>query len=124
MVGEVSAPEELYASADVVILPTRREGLPYVPLEAGAMGVPVIASDIPACREIVVDGLTGKLFAVGDTGELAKAIVEYVDNKEIARAHGKNGRERVCRLFSKTAIMAAWVVWLDRIDRETCPEVI
>jgi glycosyltransferase involved in cell wall biosynthesis len=65
---------EIYAAADVVVLPTHREGFPRSLVEASAMGVPVVATRIRGCREAVVDGETGILVPPGDVDALYHAV--------------------------------------------------
>jgi glycosyltransferase involved in cell wall biosynthesis len=62
------------AAADCVVLPSYREGLPRTLLEAAAMAKPLIATDAPGCRQIVRDGVNGRLCRVRDAGSLAEAM--------------------------------------------------
>lgn len=82
----------VYAMADILILPSFREGLPNVLLEAAAMEIPVIASDIPGCKDAVQAGFNGELFEKGNANELADYIEKLVNNVELCRTYGKNGR--------------------------------
>lgn len=91
----------IYAMCDVVALPTHREGLPYVPLEAAAMAVPVVATNIPGCRDAVVDGITGTLVGVDDVEALASALKKYANNPTLRNAHGAAGRARILREFER-----------------------
>jgi glycosyltransferase involved in cell wall biosynthesis len=86
---------ELLAVMDVFVLPSHREGMPRTVLEAMAARKPVIATDIRGCREEVVHGVTGLLVPVGDSDELAKAILKLLGNDELARRMGEAGRKRV-----------------------------
>lgn len=99
LTGHVEDPRSLFAAMDVLVLPTYREGLPVVPLEAAAMELPVVATRIPGCIEAVVDGVTGTLVPVHDAGELTEAIRKYLECPELRRRHGRAGRERVLRDF-------------------------
>lgn len=69
--------DSLLRAADVFVLASRREGLPRSVIEALATGVPVVASDIPACRELVDDEV-GRLVSVGDVAALARALEEIL----------------------------------------------
>lgn len=66
---------DLLAAADIFVMPSRAEGQPLVLLEAMAAGKPIIASDLPGVKEIVVDGVNGTMFKAGDAGSLAFAII-------------------------------------------------
>ena len=66
--------DRLYAGMDLFVLASHREGFPRSPMEAAAMGVPVVATDIRGCRQVVDDGVTGLLVPVRDAGALAAAI--------------------------------------------------
>lgn len=67
-----------YAVADLLVLPTYREGFPNVLLEAAAMGVPAIASDIPGCQDAIEDGLTGTIIPVRDATSLGNEILRLL----------------------------------------------
>jgi glycosyltransferase involved in cell wall biosynthesis len=74
---------------DVFVLPSHLEGIPRCLMEAMAAAVPVIASDIPGCRDIVKDGETGQLFAVDDAAGLTRALERLTDvqaSKKMAEA--------------------------------------
>lgn len=63
-----------YAAMDILVLPSRSEGLPRVIIEGLAAGLPVVATDVGGAGEIITSGILGRLIPVDDTGELAKAI--------------------------------------------------
>jgi glycosyltransferase involved in cell wall biosynthesis len=72
--GNSSDVREQLAQADCVVLPSYREGTPRTLLEAAAMGRPLIATDVPGCREVVCDGLNGLLCKARDSQDLAKQM--------------------------------------------------
>jgi len=97
----------LYSAMDLVVLPTYREGFPNVPLEAAAMELPVVATNVPGCIDSVRDGVTGTLVPARDPVALADAIRRYLQDAECRRAHGRAGRERVLRDFRQQGVWDA-----------------
>ena len=88
------------ASATIVVLPSYREGLPKALLEAAACGKPLIATDVPGCRDIVAHGVNGLLVPVRDPAALAAAIDSLLRDSSLRAAMGVAGREVVLRVFS------------------------
>ena len=97
----------LYASMDIVVLPSYREGLPNVPLEAAAMNCPVVATRIPGCTDAIRDGITGKLVPPRDSNSLAQAIQEYLMDEPLRIRHGQAARKRVLQDFRPETIWEA-----------------
>ena len=91
--------DRLYPAMDLVVLPTHREGFPNVPLEAAAMQLPVVASDIGPCQEAIDHGNTGLCFPVGDADALADRLTTYLGDADLRRRHGEAGRRRVVARF-------------------------
>lgn len=92
---------ELYAVMNVCVLPSHREGLPRSPMEASAMGVPCVATDIRGCREVVLDSDNGLLVPVGDARALAHACARILRDPELASAMGRRGRELALERFDE-----------------------
>jgi glycosyltransferase involved in cell wall biosynthesis len=90
---------EVYSALDLVILPSYREGFPNVPLEAAAMALPVVATDVGGTADAVVDGTTGTLVPPRDAEALERAVRVYLEDAELRRRHGTAGRDRVLREF-------------------------
>jgi len=89
---------------DIFVLPSLKEGLPYVLLEAGLAGLPIIASDTGGIPEIIEDGKNGVLVKPADSKGLAEAIKMLVENPDKRNEFGKNAREKMLKdfLFEKT----------------------
>jgi len=87
-------PEWLCAS-DVYVLPSYREGLPRTVLEAMAMELPIVTTDVPGCRETVTDGENGFLVPVRDARSLAEAIDKLLSDRGKRREMGRRSREIV-----------------------------
>ncbi len=95
---------ELYALMDVFVLPSHREGFPRSPMEASAMGVPCVVTDIRGCREVVKDGHNGYLTRLGDVDALAAAILRLLTDKNKARQMGEHGRQMANQQFDEQLI--------------------
>ncbi len=94
----------LYALMDVFVLPSHREGFPRAPMEASAMGVPCIVTDIPGCREVVEHGRNGLQVPVSDPVCLADAIVTLLTRQDLARQMGVEGRQAALARFDEERI--------------------
>lgn len=105
--GVVWETAPLYAAMDVLALPTYREGLPNVLIEAAAMALPVVATDVPGCDDAVQDGVTGSLVPPQDAGALAAALLRYLSDPTLRARHGAAGRCRVLADFRREAIWEA-----------------
>ena len=78
--------------ANVVVLPSWREGLPCSLMEAMSMGRPIVATDVPGCRDVVVDGKNGFLVPVRTPEALAKALESFLEDSALTARMGKEGR--------------------------------
>jgi glycosyltransferase involved in cell wall biosynthesis len=95
--------------ATLVVLPSYREGLPKVLLEAAACGKAVIATDVPGCRSVVQHQQTGLLVPVRDAAALAEAIAELLRNAEQRTVLGEHARQFVVREHSSKKISAEFL---------------
>jgi glycosyltransferase involved in cell wall biosynthesis len=96
--------EQVWALAHIAVLPSRREGLPVSLLEAAACGRPMVATDVPGCREVVIDGETGLLVPLGDVQALADALEKLVASEELRQCYGAGARDLVERHYSLDVI--------------------
>ena len=96
-----------YALMDLLILPSHREGLPNVVLEAQAAGKPVAAAMATGIVDAVTDGETGLLFPVGDVSAIVNALTRLLNDKELADKLGCAGQARVTREFRQEQIWEA-----------------
>ncbi len=103
-VGPVEDVRPYLASATVVVLPSYREGIPRVAMEAAAMGRPVLAYDIRGMRE-VIDPATGLLVARGDVGALRARLEQLLDDEDECAALGARLREQVIERFAEARVV-------------------
>jgi glycosyltransferase involved in cell wall biosynthesis len=98
------------AEADCVVLPSYyREGVPRSLLEAASMGLPVITTDMPGCREAVEDGRTGYLCKPRDVADLTEKMLGMVAlSGEKRQAMGAAGRDKMVREFDEQKILLAY----------------
>ena len=94
----------VYQQVNIVCLPSYREGLPRVLLEAAATGRSIVATDVPGCREIVIHEHNGLLVPPADTEKLASALERLIEDAELRSRFGTNGRKLVEGNFSAAEI--------------------
>ncbi len=98
-VGYTSRPEDYMNAADVFCLPSYREGFGSVVIEAAAVGIPAVGSNIYGVSDAIADGLTGFLHEAGNPDDLAAKMAELADNPELRTQFGQNARRRAEELF-------------------------
>jgi glycosyltransferase involved in cell wall biosynthesis len=103
-VGAVLDTAPYYAMADLVVLPSHREGLPLVVLEAQAAGKPVIGTSATGIIDVVANSETGLLVPVGDVPALAAAMERLLSDKSLAAKLGLAGQEQVKRKFQQEQV--------------------
>ncbi|RDU96053.1 glycosyltransferase family 4 protein [Trinickia dinghuensis] len=104
--GEAHDVRPFIAQADCVVLPSYREGVPRTLMEASAMGRPIVATDVPGCREVVDDGVTGLLCEVKNAQSLAAKLERILNMDEPARREmGLRGRDKVAAEFDEALVI-------------------
>ena len=88
-----------------MVLPSHREGLPKILLEAGLSGRPVITTDVPGCRDVVINGMNGFIIPKDDAGLLSEKIIYLLTNKDLQTKMGIDGRDYVLNNFTTDIIM-------------------
>ena len=114
---------DLYSALDLYVLPTYREGVPRALMEASAMRVPAIATDIRGCREVIVPEETGWLVAPRSTQALAEKIIHAVSlPKETRQEMGDKARAHIQKRFNENRVMRRFSrfcqVLLNKLDRK------
>jgi glycosyltransferase involved in cell wall biosynthesis len=108
-IGSVNNVAEYLSISDVFVLPTYyREGLPRILLEAGSLGLPLITTDMPGCRDVVKDGWNGLLVPTRDSHALAKAIGSLANNQELRMEMGGKNPEYIKNNFDLSIVEKAY----------------
>ena len=84
---------KIFSKCNIVVLPSYREGLPKVLSEAAACGRPIVTTDVPGCKDAIIDRSTGLLVTLKDSKALASAIELLIENPRLCKEMGKRGRQ-------------------------------
>jgi glycosyltransferase involved in cell wall biosynthesis len=96
--GEINDTYLYYSIFNIFILPSYREGLPTVVLEASSMELPIITTRVTGCVDSIVENSTG-IFTEINSNSISEKIQFYIDNPYISNAHGKNGRTFILKNY-------------------------
>ena len=122
--GATPTPEQFMVAADVLLLPSYREGFGSVIIEAAACGIPAIAYRIDGVIDAIVDGSSGLLVEVGQPEAFAAAMKRLALDKELRLLLGKQAQDRAVRDFSSAKVTDAWLEFyrshLNQQDEEVC----
>jgi len=122
LLGNVVDMVGFWQGCDIAILPSHREGLPKALLEAAACGLPLLGSDVPGVREIVVHGSNGLLFTKGDSVDIASKIEKMIDDRAFRIAAGKASRHLIeTGGFSNAAVEASFFDLFRSIKSRAAP---
>jgi glycosyltransferase involved in cell wall biosynthesis len=114
--GDVPA---VLAGSDILVLPSRQEGLARCIMEAMAAGKPVVATDIRGNRDLVVDGATGLLVRLGDVAGLARALLQMVRDPGLRQTMGQAGLQRIGDYSLERVLVEMAAVYDRYIHEET-----
>ena len=110
---------DLLRASDLFTLPTYyREGVPRVLLEAAAVGLPLVATDMPGCREVVRDGENGRLIAPRSAESLARVLHELLAARSTWSQLGESGRRHVHASFSLQAVADSYAKLYRRLGKQ------
>lgn len=96
-----------FAISDVLVFPSYREGFPNVVMQAGAMGLPVIASDINGCNEIIVEKENGLIIPVKDENAVYTAMVKLLEDKDLFNKLKSNARKMIVDRYEQKLVWQA-----------------
>ncbi len=108
-IGHTNTPEMFMAAADVLCLPSYREGFGSVVIEAAAVGIPTVASGIYGLSDAVVDGDTGLLHEPRAVNEIEYCMKSMLSNRALRLKLGKQAQERAVKDFDSKLITQAWL---------------
>jgi len=112
--GSVEDPRDVYAAADLLVLPSRSEGMPAVIIEAGLVGTATVASGVGAIPEMVDDDITGFLIPTASPGALATRVQEALPR---AREVGMQARATFLSRYTIDDVVPAWTTTLEKVRR-------
>jgi glycosyltransferase involved in cell wall biosynthesis len=94
---------DVLRAGDIFVMPSRSEGVPYALLEAGALGMPILATRCGGIPDVLVDGVEALLVSVGDVPALASGLVRLATNEKALSWLGNNAKSKIEREFSLSA---------------------
>ena len=103
-VGPQKDVRPFYAEADALVFPSYREGFPNVVIEAGAMGLPSIVTDINGSREIIIEGKNGTIVPSKDTEALYQAMKYFVENPDDVKRMAENARPLIASRYEQSYV--------------------
>lgn len=118
LVGFSEEPEKYMSFADLLCLPSYREGFPNVIIQASAMGLPVIGTSIVGLTDTIEDGITGILVPPKESRDLFSALLALCNDPQRRQLLGFNGRERAMKSFDSKLVNGALVSEYQRLARE------
>jgi glycosyltransferase involved in cell wall biosynthesis len=96
-----------FAMSDALVFPSYREGFPNVVMQAGAMGLPSIVTDINGCNEIIEEGENGLIIQPKNSEELKQKMEVLVSNSELLKRLGNNSRKMITDRYKRELIWEA-----------------
>ena len=106
-----------YQNADALVFPSYREGFPNVVLEAGAMGLPSIVTDINGSREIIVESKNGTIIPPKNEQALYNAMLYWVENPQAVASMAANARKMISKRFEKNFVQKCMVDFYNRVSK-------
>lgn len=110
-----NAPEEYLAAADFLCLPSHREGFGSVIIEAAAIGIPAIGSQIYGISDAIVDQQTGLLFEVKNISRLRSCIQILLEDEGLRVSLGSHARQNVEQYFEAVQVVAAYIEYINHL---------
>lgn len=121
--GHVNDMPSLFNSVSVVVLPSYREGLPTGLTEAGACGKPLVATDVPGCRDVIKNNVDGVLVPVKNPQALADALMRLQDDPKLCERLGSAARAKVIEEFEESIVISKTFGIYGQIDQASREQV-
>ena len=106
------------AIANALVFPSYREGFPNVVMQAGAMGLPSIVTDINGCNEIIIDNENGVIIPPKDENKLFEAMLSFIDNPFMVERMASNSRKLIVDRYEQRVIWEALLEEYGRLEKE------
>jgi len=119
--GHLPDVREGLAAADLLIHPSRREGMPNVVLEAAASGLPTVTTDAPGCRDAVLHRVTGLVVRQGDRPGMTDALLLLADDPTLRERMGQAGRRWVSREFDQRSLWRRYEAVFGAVATRSAP---
>lgn len=116
LLGRIADVENVYWASNVLLLPTVREGMPTVVLEAAAAGRPTVAFEATGTVDAVIDNETGLLVPQGDDVAFTRATVRLLTDPELMSTMGEKARDRIMCLFDDRTVWEHWSTYLRQLS--------
>ena len=113
--GHVDDMPALYARTSIVCLPSYREGMPKVLLEAAAAGCAVVTTDVVGCRDAIRQGVSGDLVPPQDSRALAQVLAALIEDRARRERYGSAGRQLAVERFGIDAVISQTLSLYDRL---------
>ena len=111
--GETLSPEKWFSLADILCLPSYREGFGSVVIEAGSCGVPTLGSNIYGIIDAIKKNQTGFFHKVGNIIDIKEKMLFVIKNKKLLKKYGKNARKRVKKNFDENVISQKFLEFIN-----------
>jgi glycosyltransferase involved in cell wall biosynthesis len=115
---------DLYAAMDVYVLASRREGLPRSAMEATAMALPVVTTNVRGCRDVVDHGVTGILIPARDADGLADSVASLAADPSLRRRLGDAGRAKAIAEFDEKRVIETTLGVYERVLRDRARQLV